>query len=1046
MLLPVLDHSATELRLMWGFNLSFDEPRWLWALPAVAVLAVYSYRTLLGLAPLRRFFAVAIRSLILTAIVLVLAEVQVVRLTDKVTVLYLLDQSESIPRDRRQYMLEYVVREVSEHRRVTDEDRAGIIVFGGRAQIEVPPIDMSLPMISRAESVVDLKDDVTSLEAALQLAKATFPEDSSRRIVIVTDGNENLGNATQSARALTEDGVGIDVLAVRLPERSEVSVEKVVVPVDLRQGQSFEAKIVVENRVLQTGQPSDPQQPTRGRLRLVEREGSDTRLISEEVVELEPGTNVFSYNHKIERTALLTYEAEFVADDPERDFRIQNNQATAYAHVRGKGRVLWISDDDAKLHYEDLVLRLKSQELEVDMMSTSSLFSDASDLLEYDCIVLANVARTSDSIDAQGNEVAYFTDAQIEMLVSNTSEFGCGLVMLGGDQSFGVGGWANSRLEEAMPVNFQIMNDRIESVGALAIVMHASEMEQGNYWQKAIGVAAIETLGPMDYCGVVVWQDFTGGVKWLWGQGQGGMLRVGPTRRLMLGAVQQMAPGDMPNFEDSMVLAHQGLSNVGASVKHMIIISDGDPAPPPQSLIQKFIDDNIEISTVAVGTHGPAMLPPMQQIADDTGGKFYNVTSPQALPRIFQREARRVAKPLIFERASGIGVVPRPTAFAHPALQGIPVDQLPAVRGYVATEVKQNPLVEQLLIAEAPDDNGLNSTLMATWQFGLGRATVITTDSGLRWTDSWLDQNYYDRFYGQLIRHAMRPVDESANFTIASQIEDGKVRLVITALDEQDEFINGLPMVARSVSPDQSGSPIEIRQTAPGRYEGTFDANDAGSYLFSVIPGEGYDRLSGGVSVPVSGEFSDFQTNWPLLETLVAFSPRDGVDGVLIGEDVHPDSYSDLLEQDTFRRGLRPAQSIQDIWPWLLLAVGFAFFVDVLVRRVNLDLLVPLRAVRRRLSRQKQEAVEEPKHLGRLQARKRDVDRKTQAGDTRFAEPPGSSSTAPESIESLLQTPAVPSRPQPKKPTMTQEGPSYTERLRAAKERARRDRKDDPGQ
>lgn len=1029
---------------MWGFDLSFDEPRWLWSLIAVAIFALYSYWTLLGLAPWRRFFAVGLRSLILTAIVLVLAEVQVVKQTDKVTVLFLLDQSESIPRDKRQYMLEYVVREVAEHRRATDEDRAGIIVFGGKAHIEVPPIDMSLPMISRAESVVDLNEDVTSLEAALQLAKATFPEDSARRIVIVTDGNENLGDSTQTARALANDGIGIDVLAVQLPERSEVSVEKVVVPVDLRQGQSFEAKIVLENRALQTGQAGDPIAPTRGRLRLIEREGGDSRLISEEEVELQPGTNVFSYNHKIERTALLTYEAEFVPEDAEQDFRIQNNRATAYAHVRGRGRVLWICDTASVTQYEDLVARLRSQELEVEVMTTASLYADASQLLEYDCIVLANVARTSDSLDPSDSEVAHFTDSQIEMLVNNTSEFGCGLVMLGGDQAFGVGGWANTRLEEAMPVSFQIMNDRIEAVGALAIVMHASEMEQGNYWQKAIGTAAIETLGPMDYCGVVVWNDFGGGVKWLWGQSQGGMLRVGPQRRLMLSSVQGMTPGDMPTFEESMALAHQGLTRVSASVKHMIIISDGDPAPPPQSLIQDFIDSKIEISTVAVGTHGPALLPPMQQIADATGGKFYNVADPRALPRIFQREARRVAKPLIFERPAGITVLPRPTAFAHPALQGIPVESLPPVRGYVATEIKQNPLVEQLLIAAQPDDNGRNSTLMATWQYGLGRATVVTTDSGLRWSDQWLNQDYYDRFYAQVIRHAMRPVDESANFSIASQLEDGKVRLVITALDGEDQFLNGLPMVARAVGPDQNGAPVEVRQTAPGRYEGVFDAEDAGSYLFTVMPGDGYDRLSGGVSVPVSGEFSDYQTNWPLLETLVAFRPQDGVDGELLGEDVRPDSYPDLLTHDTFRRGLRKAQSVQDIWPWLLLTVGIAFFADVLVRRVNLDLFAAMRAVRKRFARREAEASEEPERIRRLQALKRDVDRKTQGSDTRFAEPSSEQKVPSASIEQLLETPAAPRREERSRPAMTQDAPSYTERLKAAKQRAKQERKDDP--
>ncbi|MCA9105053.1 MAG: hypothetical protein KDA83_06490, partial [Planctomycetales bacterium] len=619
-----------------------------------------------------------------------------------------------------------------------------------------------------------------------------------------------------------------------------------------------------------------------------------------------------------------------------------------------------------------------------------------------------------------------------------------GLVMLGGDQSFGAGGWANTRLEEAMPVDFQILNDRIEAVGALAIVMHASEMSQGNYWQKAIGSEAIEVLGPMDYCGVVVWEDFGGGVNWLWGQSQGGMIRVGPARRPMLAALNRMTPGDMPDFAASMQLAHQGLSNVGAAVKHLIIISDGDPAPPPQGLLDQYIADGIEISTVAVGTHGPATLPPMQDIADQTGGKFYNVSDPQALPRIFQREARRVAKPLIIERPSGMGVLARPIAPAHPTLQGLPVNQLPPIRGYVATTIKKNPLVEQLLYASLPDDGGENTTLLASWQFGLGRATVLTTDAGGRWSDTWLDQGHTDRLMAQIIRHAMRPVDESANFTVASRLSDGRVQVIVNALDENDDFLNGLPMVARTVGPDQQGAPIEMRQTAPGRYEGSFAADEAGSYLFSIMPGEGYDRLSGGIAVPVSGEFSDFQTNWPLLETLVAFRPQDGVDGALIGDDVTPDSYGDLLEHDTFRRGLRRAESVRDLWPWMLLAIGIAFFADVLVRRVNIDLFAAARVVRDRLRRRAPEPEAPASRLSRLQERKSDVDRRTQANATRFAEPTGKQAPSTQSLDQMLNTPAAaPKRPAPTRPEMSNEPPSYTQRLFAAKKRAQQDRKDE---
>ena len=53
-----------------------------------------------------------------------------------------------------------------------------------------------------------------------------------------------------------------------------------------------------------------------------------------------------------------------------------------------------------------------------------------------------------------------FSDEQIAALVRNRSRLGSGLVMLGGPNSFGAGGWGSTELEDAMPVDFQIKTPR----------------------------------------------------------------------------------------------------------------------------------------------------------------------------------------------------------------------------------------------------------------------------------------------------------------------------------------------------------------------------------------------------------------------------------------------------------------------------------------------------------------------------------------------------------------------------------------------------------
>ena len=87
-----------------------------------------------------------------------------------------------------------------------------MVVFGRDATIEIPPIDDKLPVGKTIESQVDR--EYTNIAEAMKLAQATFPEDAARRIVLISDGNQNQGNAAEQAQAMAAAGIGIDVLPV----------------------------------------------------------------------------------------------------------------------------------------------------------------------------------------------------------------------------------------------------------------------------------------------------------------------------------------------------------------------------------------------------------------------------------------------------------------------------------------------------------------------------------------------------------------------------------------------------------------------------------------------------------------------------------------------------------------------------------------------------------------------------------------------------------------------------------------------------------------
>ena len=898
----------------------------------------------------------------------------------------------------------------------------GVVAFGRDAAIEVPPFDDDVQMSLVGEVLLD--PNYTNLAGAVKLAEASFPEDAAKRVVLVSDGNQNLGSVVQQAESAAGAGIGIDVLPVRYHTRSEIVVERLAVPSDVRRDQPFDLKVVVSNTGEATAGGSGE---VTGRLVVSQLAGGRAQVLSDEAVTLPPGKRVFTIRQQIESSNFYTYEARFVPDRPEDDAMPQNNRATAFTQVRGKGQVLLIRDyeypADRPPEHAALIAGLRRQGLEVTERTSDQPFASLAELQPFDTVLLANVPRE------------HFTDRQIEMLVRNTQQMGAGLVMLGGPNSLGAGGWAITELEKAMPVDFQIKSAKVVPRGALVMLMHACEIPEGNHWQKVVAHEAIKALGARDYCGVLYWGG--AGDQWLWSKG---LVAVGGNRNQMMAAVDRMTPGDMPDFDPSLRMAVAGYRKIpDAAVRHMIVISDGDPTAPTGGAIQALKDLNVTISTVAIGAHGPAESGLLRQIAADTGGKYYQVNNPKALPRIFQREARRVARPLIWDKYP---IRPQ-QRFPHEMLSGVENLMLP-VDAFVMTTKKENPLVEVSLVAPVPGAEQ-NSTVLASWTYGLGKAAVFASDTGALWTSKWTGQPLYDKLFGQIVRWSMRPTNESGKFSVAAEPGDGKVDLVVTALDENDEFYNFLSMTGTAVGPDLQPTPVRIDQTAPGRYVGSFSARDAGSYFVMISPGAGMAPIRTGINVPYSAEFRDRSANEALLGELAKLTPKGGKPGLVIAPLDRGKPTEAMLAANPFRHGeLAKATSSQDIWHFLVFVCGCLFFFDVFFRRVQVSLtwLPPLagRAWNFILRRQSEPVPVET--MQRLRSSKAQVTGQIDQlrADARF-EPSPEASTDVSSLEE------APSKLQPPKPpTMTDEEKqkaeeeSYTERLLRAKKQVWKDK------
>ena len=174
------------------------------------------------------------------------------------------------------------------------------------------------------------------------------------------------------------------------------------------------------------------------------------------------------------------------------------------------------------------------------------------------------------------------------------------------------------------------------------------------------------------------------------------------------------------------------------AMKHVIVHQRWRSRGPSNTVLNGFKQAKIKISTVAVGIlggHGRPNAPKCSRSPTSTGGKYYEPKIANALPRIYQKEARVVAQPLIFERNDGFPAardVPARNAQGHG-------DVLPPITGYVLTNKKDNPLVEIALISPVGPtaSTEANRTILAGWTYGLGKTVALTTDAGKRWATDW---------------------------------------------------------------------------------------------------------------------------------------------------------------------------------------------------------------------------------------------------------------------------------------------------------------------
>ena len=202
----------------------------------------------------------------------------------------------------------------------------------------------------------------------------------------------------------------------------------------------------------------------------------------------------------------------------------------------------------------------------------------------------------------------------------------------------------------------------------------------------------------------------------------------------------------------------------------------------------------------------------MKRIANMTRGKYYYLEKASDLPKIFVKEAQRVARSLIVNQTFTPAVAAR-----SPVLTGF--DSLPTLTGYVLTEPKARADVPVLSPEGAP--------VLAHWQYGLGRSLAFTSDVRPKWAANWIPWPRFDEFWAQQVRYVLRQTS-NRNIQISTTTEGKVGRIVVDAIGDDGSFMNFLAFNGNVLDPDLEGEEFAMRQVSPGRYVGAAQLEDDG--------------------------------------------------------------------------------------------------------------------------------------------------------------------------------------------------------------------------
>ncbi|MCX7841727.1 MAG: VWA domain-containing protein [Clostridia bacterium] len=775
---------------------NFNQPLFLLLIPAAILFVILASRTMVKLVQWRRRSIIALRVCIFLLLALCIAGFGLKKTSDSVTTVFVVDSSASASK-MKEKAEDFIANSIKSKK---SSDKIGIVCFGANAAVELTPTQK--PYFPGIQTSVN--SNFTNIEQALKLAESLIPSADRKRMVLLTDGLENDGDAVKQSKLLKQKNITLDVYPLSLEQGSEVQVKELSVPKALRMNEKFDMNVRIDSTV-----------KTRAVLKLY----ADRQLAAEKEVELQAGENNFVFSDTADRGGMIIYSAFL---EPENDTIIKNNSVSAFTNVEDTASILVVQDRDEAA--SELV-KMLGTDIKVNAVNPDNVPLSMEELQKYDAFIISNTP-------AEKLDDKFLNNLELCIRLQ-----GKGLLVTGGENSYAPGGYYKTPLEKVLPVNMDIKPKKEHpNLGLLLVIDKSGSMSTGQYGisklelAKEAAIRSTEALKKDDIIGVIAFDD---AVQWV----------VRPQKLENLQAIQDaiasIRPGGGTQILHPLDEAYKALKSADAKLKHIILLTDGQAERSGYEPIVDGINEaGITLSTVAVGRESDRAL--LEALAIGGNGRFYMTDAFSDIPKIFVKETFLAGKTYLNNRT----FTPILTAYSD-MLKNIKA--VPVLDGYVGTSPKSTARV---IFSSDRDE-----PILASWQYGLGRTVAWTSDVKGMWTADWLQWEQAATFWKNILSWIIqRKMDESYSIKGSMSGGSGTVELTLPA----EERLEKESVEAVMISPSGTEESITLSPVSPGIYRGKFNAEATGVYVASVSIKSGSEALktiNTGINIPYSPEY-----------------------------------------------------------------------------------------------------------------------------------------------------------------------------------------------